>query len=414
MALCFAGLLHETPVPLVLHRIVQARAKGTLTLARPSERIRLSFVGGELKAANSTRAGMRIGDALLLRGMVPEEEFEEVLLSARGGRGSRLGKVLVERGLLTQEALEAEIQNHFREIFFSCFAWRGGEFAFLPSFGELDSDVSLDMPTAALIIEGVRRVTGEAAEPGALGDPAFFGRATPLMTELPSLRLSSEEAYFLSLCDGSTRLRDILRLGRSRTEAAQTLYTLLACGLVEFVSSPAAPPDAGVPFLRDADAADGATEDDDWPDPDARDARARTAFGDALAALADGDVCRAVALLQECVHISPYNSEYRVRLGDVLSRQSLWRRRALTQYREALGLDPSREDALMRVAELLLEEEKTEAAREIARGLVARHPDTPEYRELLDRCAAPRADRRADDLPPIPGPPGTARPTPTR
>jgi tetratricopeptide (TPR) repeat protein len=232
------------------------------------------------------------------------------------------------------------------------------------------------------------------------------------MTELPSLRLSSEEAYFLSLCDGSTRLRDILRLGRSRSEAAQTLYTLLACGLVEFVPSPGgAPSSTEVPFLRDAEDAAGA---DEWPDPDARDARARAAFADALASLRQGDGCRAVALLQECVHLSPYDSEYRVRLGDVLSRQPLWRRRALAQYREALGLDPSREDALMRVAELLLEEEKTEAAREIARGLIARHPDTPEYRDLLGRCTAAGAPRGGDDPPPMPNRPGTPGRRPTR
>ena len=403
MAICFAGSLAETPVPLVLHRIVQARAKGTLTLARSLERIHLFFVGGELKAANSTRAGMRLGDALLVHGVVPEEEFEEALLAAKGGRGARIGKLLVERGLVRPEVLDAEIRTHFREIFFSCFSWGDGEFAFLPSFGELDSDVSLDLPTAALIIEGVRRAA--AHDPDVeLGDPASFGRSTALITELQSLRLSSEEAYFLALCDGSTRLRDILRLGRSRREAAQTLYTLLACGLIEFTSQPASAPEAAIPFLPDGD-----EEAADLSDTEARDVRARDACADAGAAIARGDVCGAVALLQESVHLFPYNVEYRVQLAGALARQPLWRRRAVVQYREALGLDPFREDVLASLAELLVEEKKPDAAREIARRLVERHPDAPRYRELMERCAPAEGAggvRPAEER-------GRSRPTPT-
>jgi len=221
---------------MVLHRIVQGRGTGTLTLSRPSERIHLFFVDGELKAANSSRAGMRLGETLLINGVVPEEDFEEALRSGAPGRRGRIGKVLVEKGLVSREILDVAMRKHFEEIFFSCFSWREGESAFLPSRGRLDSDVSLDLPTAALIIEGVRRQPDEVRRPEALGDPASFGLATPLTSRLETLRLSSEEAYFLSLCDGKTRLRDILRLGHSRAETAQTLYTLLACGLIEFSS----------------------------------------------------------------------------------------------------------------------------------------------------------------------------------
>ncbi len=391
-ALCFDGTLEVTPVPIVLHRIVQRRAKGTLTLSRPSERIHLFFVDGELKAANSNRAGMRLGDALLIHGVLPEEEFEEALHAVKGGRGGRLGKALVERGLVSREVLDAETRGHFEDIFFSCFAWRHGDFAFLPSFGQLDSDVSLDLPTAALIIEGVRRESVNVPDAGALGDPTSFGHATPLTTALQSLRLSSEEAYFLSVCDGKTRLRDIVRLGPSRAEAVQTLYTLLACGLIEFVPESSARKllDEEVPFLPFAGSWDAASE----ADPKARDERARSGYTDALTALAKGNYPDAIVLLLECVRLFPENVEYRFQLAGALSRNPLWRRRALVQYREALELDPFREELLSNFAELLLAEKKFAAALEIARRLVANFPNPPRNQDLLDRCraAAPPTD----------------------
>jgi hypothetical protein len=334
---------------------------------------------------------MRLGDALLIHGVIDEEDFDGVIRSVKGGRGGRLGKSLVEKGLVSREILDAETRRHFEEIFFSCFAWSDGDFAFLPSRGELDADVAVDLPTAALIIEGVRREAAADRDADALGDPALFGRATPLTTELQSLRLSSEEAYFLAQCDGRTRLRDILRLGRSRAEAAQTLYTLLACGLIEFVpgTSGAVPaPDDPVPFLPREDSDPAADSD-----PEIRDARARAAYTDALTALARGDSCGAIVLLQECVHLFPYSVEYRYQLGVALSAHPLWNRRALVHFREALDLDPFREEVLTKFAETLLVEGKFDAALEVARRLAAHHPGSRSD-ELLARCraAAPGPD----------------------
>ena len=243
----FRGDLQKTPIPLVLHRIVESRAKGTLTLSKPGEKVRLYFVDGELKTASTKKRGMRIGEMLILHGVLEEEQIEEALKAIHDGRRGRIGKLLVEKGYLTREVLDSEIRKHFEEIFFSCFLWREGEFEFLASPGTLDPDVALDLPTAALIIEGVRRAPEEDRYEEALGDPEHFGRATGLALRVASLRLNSEEAFLLSLCDGKTRLRDILRLGRSREATGRMLYTLLACGLIEFgPASPRARPSAAV------------------------------------------------------------------------------------------------------------------------------------------------------------------------
>jgi predicted Zn-dependent protease len=82
---------------------------------------------------------------------------------------------------------------------------------------------------------------------------------------------------------------------------------------------------------------------------------------------------------------------YRFQLGNALSRNPLWRRRALVQYREALDLDPVREEVLGSFAELLLTEKRFAAALEVARRLAAHFPKSPRSQEILARCrgAAP-------------------------
>ncbi len=381
----FQGELRQIPVPMVLHRIVGARAKGTLTLTKPGETVHLFFVGGELKTAATTRKGMRIGEMLILNGVIEEEKIEEAIRSVEPGRRGRIGQLLVEKGLLTQDVLDGEIRRHFEEIFFSCFLWKDGEFAFLPSPGELDSGVAVDLPTAALIIEGVRRVPEQDRALEALGDPANFGRTTDLALHVDSLRLNSEEAYLLSLCDGKTRLRDILRLGTSREQTGQTLYTLFACGLIEFAPSffegPAPPPFDDSPLVLPI-----AQRGERESDPKVRFEQARAGYVDALGLLEKRDYYGAILLLQESVRLAPENSEYRYRLAGALSHNKNWRQRALDQYREALRLDPMRQSLMIDYAELLLLCQRAPDALRIARALIDRYPAETSNRELLRRC----------------------------
>ena len=380
----FHGSLADVSVPTVLHRIVEVRARGTLTLSRPGETIHLFFVDGELKTAATTRRGMRIGEALLLHGLVEEDQIEGALRSIHAGRHPRIGRTLVEKGLLSREVLDAEIRRHFEEIFYSAFAWKSGDFAFAPETGRLDPDVALDLPTAALIMEGVRR-TPVDRRLDELGDPAHFVRATKLAERVESLQLNSGEAYLLSLCDGKTRLRDLLRLGGSREDAAQTLYTLLAAGLIalspELPPGPPHEPWDTSPLLLPIDLSGAHGR----PDDAVRQRQARIAYLEANACLERDDRYGAVVLLQDCIRIAPENSEYHFRLAGALAFNRLWRQRALDQYREAFRLDPLREELMIEFGELLFVCREYGEAREIARSLADRYP-SKRNRELLSRC----------------------------
>ena len=380
----FRGNLRQVPVPMVLNRVVAARAKGTLTFSRPGEKVYLFFVGGELKTAATTKPGMRIGEMLMLHGAVEEEKIEEAIRTADPGRHGRIGKLLVEKGLLTREVLDEEIRKHFEEIFFSCFLWTDGDFAYVPSPGDLDADVAVDMPTAALIIEGVRRAPEDDRFMDSLGDPANFARATDLALRVSSLRLNSEEAYILSLCDGKTRVRDILRVGDSRDQTGRTLSTLLACGLIEIAASFA--PGPPQPFDDSPLVLPIPREASPEPDPRVRLEQARAGYVDALALLEKRDYYGAILLLQDSVRLAPKNSEYRYRLAGALSHNKLWRQRAIDQYREAFRLDPMRQSLMIDFAELLLLTKNVAEALRIARELSDRYPVEASSRDLLQRC----------------------------
>ncbi len=234
----FRGSLAETPLPQVLRRIFLEGLKGTLTLVRGDETRHLFFEKGELRTATSSREGQRIGAFLKRRGWITDRDLSWALETvAKQGR-ARLGRILVEKGLVSRAVLDAEMRRLVEEIVFSTFEWEDGEYKFQASTGVLDPDVALTLSTAAIIVEGIRRLPESEIFRERLGDGRrVSGLATDPMSRYQYLPLTPQEAYLLSRIDGVLDVDSLLKIGgTSRGATAKTLYALLSCGIVEWAT----------------------------------------------------------------------------------------------------------------------------------------------------------------------------------
>ena len=232
----FRGSLKETPLPQVLRRIFLERLKGTLTLVHGDETRHLFFEKGELRTATSSREGQRIGAFLKRRGWITDQDISWALETvARQGR-ARLGKILVDKGLVSRAVLDAEMRRLVEEIVYSTFEWEDGEYRFQASTGVLDPDVALSLSTAAIIVEGIRRLPESEVFRERLGDGRRVATlSTDPMSRYQYLPLTPQEAYLLSRTDGTLDVDSLLKIGgSSRGSTAKTLYALLSCGIVEW------------------------------------------------------------------------------------------------------------------------------------------------------------------------------------
>ncbi len=389
----WSGSIAAEPFPAILRRIFAERRTGRLSFQRESETLRLFFDRGELRTATSSTEGRRIGDVLLRRGLVSEAAFRAALASD-GDRRSRLGKLLVERGLIAQNVLDAEMRRLAEEIVFAAFTWKEGEFRFEDDEGSPNADVWLDHSTAALIVEGIRRLP-ESEEylerlgdldrkPTAIGDPA---------SRWGVVKLAPQEGYLFSLCNGRTSFRDVLKLAPSRAAGAKILHALLACGLIEVPDVPPAEEAAETsaspatlsppaPAPREMPIESGA------PDDEARFLVARGSYLRARQLIESRDFFGAIVLLEQCVKLVPDNSEYHYRLASALSRNPRWGERTIAQFKKALSLGPNRTDALREFAEFLLAHKRPAEARDQAAHLFELSPEEPKHLDLLRRCEA--------------------------
>jgi curved DNA-binding protein CbpA len=230
------GSLADAPLPQILHRIFLEQLKGTLTLTHGGEVRRLFFVKGELKTATSSRETQKIGSFLKRRGRISDEDLAWALSEIARQHGTRFGKALVERGLLPKSAIDSEMKRLVEEIVLSAFEWDSGDYRFEPSSAVLDPDVALALSTAAVIVEGIRRLPDTPVFRERLnGGTGILRLARDPMSRYQYLPLTPQEAYVLSRIDGVLDVDSLLAIaGHSRDAAAKTVYALLSCGLVEW------------------------------------------------------------------------------------------------------------------------------------------------------------------------------------
>jgi curved DNA-binding protein CbpA len=493
----FRGSLAETPLPQVLRRIFLEGLKGTLTLVRGDETRHLFFEKGELRTATSSREGQRIGAFLKRRGWITDEDLSWALETvAKQGR-ARLGKILVEKGLVSRQVLDAEMRRLVEEIVFSTFEWEQGEYRFQSSTGVLDPDVALTLSTAAIIVEGIRRLPETDAFLRRLGQPHSVPvLSTDPMSRYQYLPLTPQEAYLLSRIDGALDLESLLKIGGGpRGSTAKTLYALFSCGIVEWKKDGAPTGHEGgfegLNVVVDAQPRDGTPGHSelvkntyrriDWlshyellgvgmdatpeqigkayfersrlfhpdlrhrddlghlekeltavferlktanevlsdplrrreydatldaapvpvamaetsSDPEARRHLARQSFARARELIDQKDFHPAIEMLREAIRFVPDNAEYRLCLGQVELKNSLWISKGLENLKEAARLEPRRVQYIRAAARALHQHGRNDEAETFARRMVDLDP-SPENQELLDQILLGAA--------PVPGP----------
>ncbi len=300
---------------------------------------------------------MRIGEKLILDGVVGEEQVEEAIRSAEAGRRGRIGQLLVEKGALSRAFSTRRFAGTSRKSFSPASSGRrASSRSFLPRRARFRrrpgpphgrSDHRGRSPRS-----GGRAVSGSARRSRELreGDgPCPSRRIAPPQPGggLPPLAVRQQNA-----AAGHPSPRDLPRADRPDPLHAARVRLDRARAL----------------FLRRARSAAVRRQPPRSSDPSERPVGGRSEGSRRAGAggirrcpraLEKRDYYGAILLLQESVRLAPKNAEYRYRLAGALSHNKNWRARALEQYREALHIDPLRQSLMIEYAELLLLNKKS-------------------------------------------------------
>jgi hypothetical protein len=155
----FGGDLSILEPSIVFQIMSMAGSTGQLKFVSPENVASFCFKGGELIHATIDTRRKKLGEFLVERGWITQDQFSRALAEYLPSRApGRIGNHLISRKYLTRDTLVMAIQEQMKEVVYEVLAWKQGQFVFMNGVLPHDEDILLEVKLDHLILEGLKRI----------------------------------------------------------------------------------------------------------------------------------------------------------------------------------------------------------------------------------------------------------------
>ncbi|QUV81143.1 DnaJ domain-containing protein [Chloracidobacterium sp. D] len=232
------GDLIQDALPDVIRRIYTRRLSGELTVNHQALTKSIYFELGAIVFARSNDRADRIGESMMRYGLLSQEDFQRA--SAAMTRGKRFGRVLVEQGIISERDLSNAVTFQILGIIYSMFEWTSGQYHFTAQEKPVPEDLRLELSTANIILEGVRRIRDFSVIQRGMGDlNRLIGPSNNPLLRTQSLSLKPIERQLVNGINIPMNVLQAMMLVNAPPNVVlQALYGLISAGILERHAAP--------------------------------------------------------------------------------------------------------------------------------------------------------------------------------
>ncbi len=227
-------------LPEQLSTLVRAHATGVLRIADEGTVREVVLVSGEIRTIRSNAADEEIGQWLVEQEVLGREELALALLGQARTPDTSVPSILLQRGLITQTALESASQALAEAILTRASAAAEAERSFVESDQTDEVDTLPNTTTVALLLVAARAVKAPKVLRSIVEAPHLVAwPSSSLSSLLEEVPLTPTEAFVISRLDGSRTVSELVNLvGLPEEEVVRTLYALRAAGVITVAKPP--------------------------------------------------------------------------------------------------------------------------------------------------------------------------------
>ena len=224
------GSLTDFGLADILQLIYFQHKTGVLKLEGKMDKVSLLFIDGNIGGAESKRRNEdnRMGKILLKKGHLKEEDLDAALQEQRK-TGARLGNILLRRDLAEKEVIKDVLQGQITEMIIQLFGWKQGTYEFTAQGVAQDKDFPFSLDTQHLLMEGLRIVDEWSVIQGRITLDSLFSKSI----DSPE-GLTEEEREIFNFVDGENDVSTIIDLsGQDNFEVSKALLSLIEKGFIK-------------------------------------------------------------------------------------------------------------------------------------------------------------------------------------
>ncbi|MGB2768158.1 MAG: DUF4388 domain-containing protein [Candidatus Zixiibacteriota bacterium] len=228
------GNLQTVPLSDLLQLITTSAKTGMLSICRSEQKREIYFrKGAVIFASSSGSEEQLLGNLVLSRKKISKADLERAL-SIQKLTGKKLGTVLLEMTKLTKEELLSFLRIQVEEIVYNLFGWNSGEFVFYDGKPPPAGQVTAELNTMNLIMEGSRRIDEwikirEVLPP----EEKILEIVTDPTTKSGSVELTLDDLRLFPLIDGDRSISELLQASTAgEFFTRKALANFISLGLV--------------------------------------------------------------------------------------------------------------------------------------------------------------------------------------
>jgi len=231
------GNLSDFSLPDVFQLVQLSRKTGVLRIHKDGAEGSVWFREGDVFFAQSNWHRELLGHRLVAAGRITTAALAKALEIRRtepsGGR--RLGAILVDEGYISQNVLEAFVQEQIQDTIFDLMRWDSGHFDFEVLPEAVDEDIGLTVSIENIVMEGSRRIEEwNRIRKKVPSTDMVFKMATAPGEGTFEIALKPTEWNLLLKMDGTRTVGELASsLGKTDFEVARIIYGLFSAGLLE-------------------------------------------------------------------------------------------------------------------------------------------------------------------------------------
>lgn len=226
-----SGDLSGFPLADLLAFLAQARFSGTLRVITPSGQRLAVMQEGELRGARSDEPRDALADVIVRLGHATQEQVEA---ARKATTPDRVGRLLVEQGVLEPHTLFACMSHQVSGIFEAIMLSREGTFL-VTDVQELEGAQAIKLSMQSLLMDAIRKVDELNHYRRRIPHGRLF--VTPLVD--PGDAVEPEDRALWDRADGSLRLIELARqLHLSEFDATAAAHRLLTRGALRLSEGP--------------------------------------------------------------------------------------------------------------------------------------------------------------------------------
>jgi len=208
---------------------------GVLELKGPLHTKRVAFHEGRITSIWSSDPREYLGQYLLAFNRITEEQLRDALATQEDEQ-QLLGRILVNRQLVTEAEIRRIVQLKVEESIFDTFLWNVGNFEFHDGAASHQKSMLLSLDVTGIVLEGARRMDDWKRIRRVIkgGDAVLAAISEAIAERLP---LAPEDADILARLNGAKRVDQlVLDMRLPEYKINKLLFDLHEKGLVRIVN----------------------------------------------------------------------------------------------------------------------------------------------------------------------------------